>query len=40
MLFEERSNVCFSAQPGVHYKVGTKIATANPVVDLGLLRNE
>ena len=33
MVFEERSNVCFSAQPGVHYKIGTKIATANPVVD-------
>lgn len=33
MVFEESSNVSFTAQPGVHYKVGTKIADAYPVVD-------
>ena len=33
MVFEEKANVCFTAQPGVHYKVGTRIATANPVVE-------
>ncbi|MBF0502911.1 MAG: phosphatidylserine decarboxylase [Candidatus Riflebacteria bacterium] len=32
VLFEARSNVCFTAQPGVHYKQGTKIAQAYPVV--------
>jgi phosphatidylserine decarboxylase len=31
VLFEARSNVCFTAQPGVHYKQGTKIAQAYPV---------
>ncbi|MDB4950970.1 MAG: phosphatidylserine decarboxylase-related protein [Gemmatimonadetes bacterium] len=31
VLFEAKSNVCFSAQPNVHYKVGTKIAQAYPV---------
>ncbi len=33
MVFEESSNVSFTAQKGVHYKVGTKIADAFPVVD-------
>lgn len=33
MVFEASSNVSFTAQPGVHYKVGTKIADAFPVVD-------
>ena len=33
MVFEQASNVSFTAQPGVHYKVGTKIAEAFPVVD-------
>jgi len=32
VLFEARSNVSFTAQPGVHYKMGTKIAEAYPVV--------
>lgn len=32
MVFEQASNVSFTAQPGVHYKVGTKIADAYPVV--------
>ncbi|MGD9584383.1 MAG: phosphatidylserine decarboxylase [Lysobacterales bacterium] len=32
VLFEARSNVSFSAQPGVHYKIGTRIADAFPVV--------
>lgn len=32
VLFESASNVCFSAQPGVHHKVGTKIAQAYPVI--------
>jgi len=31
VLFEAASNVSFTAQPGVHYKVGTKIAQAYPV---------
>ena len=31
VLFEAKSNVCFSAQPNVHYKMGTKIAQACPV---------
>ncbi len=31
VLFEARSNVCFTAQPKTHYKVGTKIAQAYPV---------
>lgn len=31
VLFEARSNVSFTAQPNVHYKVGTKIAQAYPV---------
>lgn len=32
VLFEAESNVSFTAQPGVHYKMGTKIAQAYPVV--------
>ena len=31
MVFERASNVSITAQPGVHYKVGTKIAEAYPV---------
>lgn len=31
VLFEARSNVSFTAQPGVHHKMGTKIAQAYPV---------
>lgn len=33
MAFQEKSNVSFTAQPGVHYKVGTRIAQAFPVID-------
>lgn len=32
VLFEAGSNVCFSAQKDIHYKMGTKIAQAYPVV--------
>lgn len=32
VLFEAASNVSFTAQPGVHYKQGTKIAEAYPVI--------
>ena len=32
LLFEASSNVCFSAQKTVHYKMGTKIAQAFPVI--------
>lgn len=32
LLFEAKSNVSIIAQPGVHYKVGTKIAQAYPDV--------
>jgi phosphatidylserine decarboxylase len=32
MLFEAHSNVCVSAQTGVHYKQGMKIAQAYPVL--------
>lgn len=32
MLFEAASNVCFTAQPGVHYRYGTKVAEAYPVI--------
>jgi len=32
VLFEAASNVCFTAQPGVHHKVGAKIAQAYPVI--------
>lgn len=31
LLFQARSNVSFTAQPNVHYKIGTKIADAYPV---------
>lgn len=31
MIFERASNVSITAQPGVHYNVGTKIAEAYPV---------
>jgi len=31
VLFEAKSNVSFTAQPGNHYKMGTKIAEAYPV---------
>ncbi len=31
VLFESASNVCFSAQKGIHYKMGAKIAQAFPV---------
>jgi len=32
LVFENSSNVCFSARSGVHYKMGTKIAQAYPVI--------
>ena len=32
MVFEAGCNVDFTARPGVHYKVGTKIAEAYPVI--------
>lgn len=32
MVFQEKSNVSFTAQPGVHYKVGTRLAMAYPVI--------
>jgi len=32
VLFEANSNVCFTAQPGVHYKQGVKIGEAYPVI--------
>ncbi len=32
MVFQVRSNVSFTAQPGVHYKVGTRLAMAYPVL--------
>lgn len=32
-VFQEKSNVSFTAQPGVHYKVGTRMAQAFPVID-------
>ncbi len=31
MLFQNKANVSFTAQPGNHYKVGTRIAEAYPV---------
>ncbi|HEY7770029.1 phosphatidylserine decarboxylase [Longimicrobium sp.] len=31
VLFESRSNVSFTAQQGIHYKMGTRIAQAYPV---------
>ena len=33
MVFQEKSNVSFTAQVGVHYQVGTRIAMAYPVID-------
>lgn len=33
MVFEAASNVSFTAQPGVHYRYGTKLADAYPVLD-------
>ena len=32
VLFEAKSNVSFTAQPGVHYKMGTRIAQVFPAV--------
>ncbi len=32
LLFEASSNVCFNAQKDIHYKMGTKIAQAYPVL--------
>ena len=32
MVFEAASNVSFTAQPGVHYRYGTKVADAYPVI--------
>jgi phosphatidylserine decarboxylase len=32
LVFENSSNVCFSARGGVHYKMGAKIAQAYPVI--------
>jgi len=32
LLFEASSNVCLTAQPTVHYKMGTKIGQAYPVI--------
>ena len=32
VLFQASSNVSFTAQPGVHYKMGTKIGQAYPVI--------
>ena len=32
VLFEASSNVCFSAQKAIHYKMGVKIAKAYPVI--------
>jgi phosphatidylserine decarboxylase len=32
VLFEAKSNVSFTAQPNVHYKMGTRIAQAFPVI--------
>ncbi|MGP8215249.1 MAG: phosphatidylserine decarboxylase [Bacteroidia bacterium] len=32
LLFESSSNVCFNAQRTIHYKMGTKIAQAYPVI--------
>ncbi|MEE1208380.1 MAG: phosphatidylserine decarboxylase [Muribaculaceae bacterium] len=33
MVFQEKSNVSFTATEGVHYKVGSRIAQAFPVID-------
>lgn len=32
MLFEAHSNVSFTGQPGVHYRYGTRVAQAYPVI--------
>jgi phosphatidylserine decarboxylase len=32
LVFENSSNVCFSAQRTLHYKMGTKIGQAYPVI--------
>ena len=32
MVFEASSNISFTAQPGVHYKMGTKLGQAYPVI--------
>lgn len=32
MVFEAKSNVSITAQPGVHYRYGTKVAEAYPVI--------
>jgi phosphatidylserine decarboxylase precursor len=32
MLFEAAANVSFTAQPAIHYKMGTKLAQAYPVI--------
>lgn len=32
-VYQQKSNISFTAQPGVHYKVGTRIAKAYPVID-------
>lgn len=32
MVFEAKSNVSFTAQPGAHYRYGTKLADAYPVI--------
>ncbi|MCC8114713.1 MAG: phosphatidylserine decarboxylase [Bacteroidales bacterium] len=31
-VFQQQSNVTFTAQPGIHYKVGTQVAKAHPVM--------
>ena len=32
-VYQQASNISFTAQPGVHYKVGTRIAKAYPVIE-------
>ena len=32
LVFESASNVCLTAQPMLHYKMGTKIGQAYPVI--------
>jgi hypothetical protein len=32
LLFEAKSNVSITAQPGIHYKMGTRIGQAFPVI--------
>lgn len=36
MVFQQKTNVSFTAQPGVHYKARTKLADAYPVIDYKL----